>query len=68
MVEGIITMAQLTLCRYYHQIPLNNLIDDILNLTKWSLMMNNIPGIIIFDYDQQNFKYIYKYDQSNYSH
>lgn len=65
MIEGILSMAQLVLCKYYRTIDHQELVNEILTMCRISLKMNNLPGEIFFDEKHQNFKYIYKYGTTN---
>ena len=65
MIEGILSMAQLVLCKYYRTKDQQELVNEILIMCRISLQMNNLPGEIIFDEKQENFKYIYKYGTTN---
>ena len=65
MIEGILSMAQLVLCKYYRTKDQQELVNEILIMCRISLQMNNLTGEIIFDEKQENFKYIYKYGTTN---
>jgi hypothetical protein len=65
MIEGILSMAQLVLCKYYRTKDHQELVNEILIMCRISLQMNNLTGEIIFDEKQENFKYIYKYGTTN---
>ena len=55
--DAIVTMANLMYCRYYREINNIQLIDDILTICRMALMMEDISGLILFDWTTNNFKY-----------
>lgn len=55
--DAIVTMANLMYCRYYREINNIQLIDDILTICRMALMMEDVPGLILFDWTTNNFKY-----------
>ena len=62
--DAIVTMANLMYCRYYRQINTIQLIDDILTICRMALMMEDVPGLILFDWNTNNFTYK-NYEQTN---
>lgn len=55
--ENIVNMANLMYCHYYRIIDNNKLVDDILSICRFTLMMGNIPGFILFNQNNNNFYY-----------
>jgi hypothetical protein len=54
-IDPVVTMANLIYCTYYTFIQRDKLIDDILAISKFTLMMEDISGIIIYNPETNNF-------------
>lgn len=55
--EAIVTMANLIYCRYYRHIENNQLINDILTMSRIALTIEDIKGLVLFDSKTNNFIY-----------
>lgn len=74
-IDAIVTMANLMYCKNYREaidgtrqhnrsINLDKLIDDILYICRFTLMVHNIQGFILFNPTNNNF-YFRNYEPTN---
>jgi hypothetical protein len=53
--DSIVTMANLIYCYYYNIREHDLLVDEILSIGRFTLMMENIQGFILFNQTTNNF-------------